>query len=157
MAALSDDVKVYIVTALACFDSPKQVIADVKEKFGLVVTSQQVDFYNPASKNGQRLAEKYKELFKTTREDFTKNVSAIPIANVTVRLRMLDRMARKAADSNNAKLAAVLMEQAAKEVGGAFTNKREVSGPNGGAIPVASTPVTPEQRDALLAKSLSEF
>jgi hypothetical protein len=157
MAALPDQVKTHIVTSLACFDTTKDVIADVKDKFGLVVTHQQVSAYDPATTNGKRLSEKYKELFEETREKFKANVSAIPIANVTVRLRALDKMARKAADSNNAKLAAALMEQAAKEVGGAYTNKREVTGKDGQPLVPPSAPLTPEARDALIAQSLSEF
>lgn len=157
MAALPDHVKVHIVTSLACFDTSKDVIADVKEKFGLIVTHQQVSAYDPNTANGARLSEKHKALFVETREKFKANVSAIPIANVTVRLRALDKMARKAVDNGNAKMAAALMEQAAKEVGGAYTNRRELSGPNGGAIPMSSTPVSPEQREALISKTLSEF
>ena len=41
----------------------------------------------------------------------------------------------------NIVLAASLLEQAAKEQGGMFTNKREVSGPNGGPIPTMPTTI----------------
>jgi hypothetical protein len=157
MAALSDDVKVGIVTALACFDSPKQVIEDARARYGITLTYQQVDFYNPSSKNGQRLAVRYKDLFKVTREQFLKDVGSIPIALVAVRLRALDRMMRNAMDKGNAKLAAALMEQAAKEVGGAYTNRRELSGPNGGAIPLLTAPISPDERDELVRRTLAEF
>jgi hypothetical protein len=45
MAALKDDVKAFIVQALACFDKPSQVAASVKEQFRLDVTRQQVESF----------------------------------------------------------------------------------------------------------------
>jgi hypothetical protein len=139
MAALAEEVKVYIVTALACFDGQKQVIADVKERFGLVVTHQQVSAYDPATINGKRLSKQYKELYAATRKRFLENVDDIPIAHASFRLRTLDRLARTANDRGNAKMVAALMEQAAKETGGAFTNRRELGGAVGG-VPIPSPP-----------------
>jgi hypothetical protein len=126
MAALSEDVKLYMVTALACFDSKKQVMADVKEQYGIVVTSQQVSAYDPATQNGKRLSKQYKDLFKKTREHFLKNVDAIPIAQASYRLRVLDRLVRKADERGNTAQVAQLLEQAAKETGGAFTNRHKL-------------------------------
>jgi hypothetical protein len=40
MAALSEDVKRFIVQALACFDTTAQVVESVKEEFGLLVLLQ---------------------------------------------------------------------------------------------------------------------
>jgi hypothetical protein len=136
MAALSEDIKVYIVTALACFDSTRQVVVDVKEKFGVAVTHQQVSAYDPATINGKRLSKPLKTLFASTREQFLKDAGKIPIAQSSVRLRMLDRNARKAEERGNVALMAQLLEQAAKESGGAYTNKlkHEHTGKDGGPI-----------------------
>jgi hypothetical protein len=43
-------------------------------------------------------------------------------------------MYEKASERGNAALAAALLEQAAKEVGGVFTNRRELSGSASGPI-----------------------
>lgn len=43
-------------------------------------------------------------------------------------------MADKAKGSGNLVLAATLLEQAAKEMGNAYTNRRELTGPAGGPI-----------------------
>lgn len=136
MAALNQDVKVYIVSALACFDSTKQVIADVKEQFGLVVTHQQVSAYDPATINGKRLSAPMKKLFATTRDQFLKDATKVPIANASVRLRKLQQLVNQAENRGNVKMIAELLEQAAKETGGAYTNRRELGGAVGGvAIP----------------------
>jgi hypothetical protein len=47
MAALKDEVKRFIVQSLACFDTPSQVAQAVKDTFGLEVSRQQCEFYDP--------------------------------------------------------------------------------------------------------------
>jgi hypothetical protein len=47
-------------------------------------------------------------------------------------------MAEKAEAQGNMVLASSLLEQAAKEMGGAFTNRRELTGKDGGAVEVKS-------------------
>lgn len=126
MAALSEEVKIYIVTALACFDEQKQVAKDVKEKFGLDVYQQQIATYDPNTSAGARMSKKLKDHFAKTREQFLADTSRIPIANAAVRLRTLQRLVKSAEERGNAAMVASLLEQAAKEVGGAFTNRQKV-------------------------------
>jgi len=136
MAALKGEVKAFIVQSLACFDTPSQVVEAVKKEFGLTITRQQVESHDPTKANGKGLAQKWVDMFNSTRERFQNEISDIPIANKAYRLRALDRMATKTEGMKNFALASQLIEQAAKEVGDAYTNKHkfEHSGPNGGAI-----------------------
>lgn len=136
MAALKGEVKAFIVQSLACFDTPSQVVEAVKKEFGLTITRQQVESHDPTKANGKGLAQKWVDMFNATRERFQNEISDIPIANKAYRLRALDRMATKTEGMKNFALASKLIEQAAKEVGDAYTNKHkfEHSGPNGGAI-----------------------
>lgn len=136
MAALKGEVKAFIVQSLACFDTPSQVVEAVKKEFGLTITRQQVESHDPTKANGKGLAQKWVDIFNTTRDRFQNEISDIPIANKAYRLRALDRMATKTEGMKNFALASQLIEQAAKEVGDAYTNKHkfEHSGPNGGAI-----------------------
>lgn len=136
MAALKGEVKAYIVQSLACFDTPSQVAEAVKKEFGLTITRQQVESHDPTKANGKGLAQKWVDMFNVTRDRFQNEISDIPIANKAYRLRALDRMATKTEGMKNFALASQLIEQAAKEVGDAYTNKHkfEHSGPNGGAI-----------------------
>lgn len=139
MAALNDDQKLFIVQALACFDAPSQVIESVKQEFELDVSPQQLQAYNPATKAGARMSQKLKDIFEATRKRFLAEVSDIPVANQAYRLRQLQRMVHESMRRKNIVLAASLLEQAAKESGGMFTNRRELSGPNGGPIPTTPT------------------
>ena len=147
MAALTSDVKLFIVQALACFDAPSQVQDQVKQAFRLTVSLQQLSAYDPNTVAGKRMSDKLKAVFYETREAFKKDTGEIAIANQTYRLRVLNRLLIKAESSGNASMAAQLLEQAAKESGGSFTNRRELTGAKGGPIQAATqtTTMSPEQ------------
>lgn len=141
MAALKGEVKAFIVQSLACFDTPSQVVELVKKEFGLSITRQQVESHDPTKANGRGLAQKWVELFNDTRKRFQTELSDIPIANKAYRLRALDRMMTRAEGMKNMALAASLMEQAAKEVGDAYSNKQKVehTSPDGSMSPRPTT------------------
>jgi hypothetical protein len=124
MAALKDDVKAFIVQALACFDKPTQVVAQVKETFKLDVTRQQVETYDPTKYAGRTLNIKWRTLFEDTRKRFREETAEIGIANRAYRLRALDRLAEKAESKGNMPLVMQIIEQAAKEVGDLYVNRR---------------------------------
>ncbi|MCK7106434.1 DUF2280 domain-containing protein [Enterobacter kobei] len=141
MATLKGEVKAFIVQSLACFDTPSQVVELVKKEFGLSITRQQVESHDPTKANGRGLAQKWVELFHETRKRFQTELSDIPIANKAYRLRALDRMMTRAEGMKNMALAASLMEQAAKEVGDAYSNKQKVehTSPDGSMSPRPTT------------------
>jgi hypothetical protein len=134
---LSGPVKAFIVQRLARFDMPSQVVKAVKEEFGLDVSRQRVHFYDPTTRNGRALNEDLKALFFETREKAKQDLDAIPSYHKAIRLLRLDAMISKAIEINNMPLAAQLLEQAAKESGGAFTNKHqhEHTGKDGKDLP----------------------
>ncbi|OMQ42056.1 DUF2280 domain-containing protein [Ensifer sp. 1H6] len=139
---LSDEVKTYIVQALACFDSPSVVAAAVKKDFGLDVSRQLVESHDPNKKAASGLAPKWRALFEETRKTFLEDTATIAISHRAVRLRALQRMAEKAENSGNMVLASSLLKQAAEEVGNAYTNRRELTGKDGKDLPVPVSPVT---------------
>ena len=159
MATLTDDVKAFIVQALACYDAPSRVADAVKEEFGLSVTRQQCEGYDPTKKSAHGLAKKWRDLFEETRQQFLNETARIPIANQAYRLRVLDRMAAKAEKQGNLAMVSQLVEQAAKEVGGLMTNKVKVekTGANGGPVSSVVVATTPEQYGEVLKQVLDEF
>lgn len=124
MAALKDEVKAFIVQAIACFDKPTQVAASVKEQFGVEVSRQQCESYDPTKYAGRQLNIKWRTLFEDTRKRFREETAEIGIANRAMRLRVLERMAEKAESKGNIPLAMQILEQAAKEVGDVYVNRR---------------------------------
>lgn len=126
MAALKAEVKAFIVQQLACFDTPTQVVEAVKKEYGVITTRQQVEGHDPTKAAGKKLSPHWVAMFNEAREKFRTEMDDIAIANKSYRLRALNRMATLAEERKNFALAAQLLEQAAKESGGAYTNKTKV-------------------------------
>lgn len=130
MAALRDEVKAFVVQALACFDTPSQVVASVKERFGLEVTRQQCEAYDPTKYVGRNLHVKWQTLFNDTRKRFREETAEIPIANRAYRLRAMNRFVERAETMKNIGLAMQILEQAAKEVGDVYVNRHRKDEPD---------------------------
>ena len=124
MATLSNEVKAFIVQALACFDTPSQVSAAVREEFDIEVTRQKCEAHDPTKRAGRDLAKRWVTLFEDTRKRFREETAEIPIANRAYRLRALGRMVEKVEGMRNYGLAMQLLEQAAKEVGDVYVNRQ---------------------------------
>lgn len=128
MAALTQDVKMYIVQQLATHKTPTQVVELVKEEYDLTVTRAQVQAYDPEKQLGKSLSKQLKDLFYETRKRFMESTALIPIANQSYRLSTLQNILNRAINRKNDVMAMDVMEQAAKEVGGFYTNKVKVGG-----------------------------
>jgi hypothetical protein len=134
MAKLTEPQKLFIVKALACFDTPTRIASAVRDEFDLEITRFQAAEYDPTTIRGRGISKKLKAVFEETRKTFLTELGELPIANQAYRLRTLQRMLIKSESQGNIALAARLLEQAAKEVGGALTNRRELTGKAGGPI-----------------------
>jgi hypothetical protein len=124
MAALKNEVKSFIVQALACFDTPSQVVEQVKQEFRIEISRQLCESHDPTKRAGVNLAIKWQTLFHDTRKRFREETADIPIANRAYRLRALGRIIEKAEGMKNLSLALQVLEQAAKEAGDAYVNRR---------------------------------
>lgn len=132
MAKLTDAQQQFIVRALACYDTPSQVAEAVKQEYGLTLPRQQIAIYDPTKPgHTKKTSRKLQVIFAETRKTFEEKVGELPIAKQSFRLRILERCVRKAEGQGNMALVASLLEQAAKEVGGVLTNRREVTGADG--------------------------
>jgi hypothetical protein len=134
MAKLKDEVKLFIIQQLAMFKTPQEVADLVKENYGLEVKRQNIFIYHP---DQGKVSQKLKAIFSSTRKQFLETVSDIPIANQAYRIdklqHMLDVQLRKG-ERINSMLVMNILEQAAKEVGGMFTNTRQITGKDGKPI-----------------------
>ncbi|MFC3171279.1 DUF2280 domain-containing protein [Acinetobacter vivianii] len=131
MAALKEPVKIFIVQSLACRDTPQEVVESVKQEFGVDVTRSQCQSYDPTKYSGRNLSVKYVDLFNETRKKFDDGLIDIPIANKHYRLRQYQYLDI----SRNVKTKMKLLEQAAKDSGGQYTNKIESSVKNETSYP----------------------
>lgn len=165
MATLTEPVQLYIVTALATYTPVTEVIRQVRAIHGVEVGMGQVIHYD-ASRSYYKGAKKWADIFNETRRQFLSRAARDGLARMEVRLTALDRLAQKAEDQGNYKLAADILRQAAEDVGGIYTNLRRVQtdpaaalsqllGVNPSEIPqrganawAKGTPIPPEARKA---------
>lgn len=141
-AVLTPETRTFVVQALACFDSPSEVAKAVKAEFGITITPQSIEAYDPTKKAGEKVSAKWRALFESTREAFLKDTSRIGISHRSVRLRKLEAQVKLNETRGNSAMVAQLLKQAAEEVGGVYTNRREVTGKDGKDLPAAAAPVT---------------
>ena len=157
MAKLTEVQQRFIVQALACWDTPSQVADAVNEEFGMELHRSQVAQYDPTKAAGQRLANKWRELFDATRKRFRDEVAEIPIADQAFRLRALGKIYDRHLSRGNVVGAAAVLEQAAKEAGGAFTNRREHTGAGGGPIEQKTVVVDGKEVAAAVAQLNGDY
>ena len=112
-----------ILTELACFATPSQVAASVKVKFGVEVSRQCVEAYYPERRAGAKLSPALRALFYETRVKLVAELDDIGMAHQACRLRGLVRMLEQAERMGNLALAAQIIEQAARDVGGMYERR----------------------------------
>lgn len=127
---LTEEQKAYVVTELACFVPPKTVLAGLYERWeGVDATYHQVAKYDPTRGFGDRKpAAKWIALFEYTRQQYLSELSRYPIADKVFRTAQRQRMFDKAVERGNDVFALQVLQEAAKDLGGLYTNKRIVSG-----------------------------
>lgn len=119
MRGLPTAVRMHILTELACFATPTQVSASVKEKFGIEVSRQCVEAHHPERKAGAKLNPALRALFYETRAKLRAELDNIGIACQAYRLRQLERLLERAEVMGNYAMAAQVLELAAREAGAA--------------------------------------
>lgn len=148
---LSEADKVEIVTRLAMYDTVGEIHRSLAER-GVEVTIQAVANYNPT--RSTILAQKWVTLFHETRERFHAEMMAEPMAQRAYRLRQLHKLYLQAEKKGAIPLAASLLEQAAKETGGLYTNVTKVKGQLD--APMSPAEVTSDEQRIMLADRLKD-
>lgn len=131
---LTSEGQLYVVTRLAQFARASEVIAEVKADFKLTLSIQAVSHYDPTKAAGRDLRDELKTLFYDVREKFCADVGDIPCANIAYRLAALQGVIERQSTRGNDAMLMQALEAAAKESGGAFTNRRELTGKDGKPI-----------------------
>ncbi|MRT38768.1 DUF2280 domain-containing protein [Acinetobacter sp. RIT698] len=155
MAALKKEVKLFIVRSLAVFNTPTETVELVNQEYGVVVTKQQCEKYDPTKRAGENLSEELKKDFEKTREMFLGKPESIPIANLAVRLQRLENQYQK--HSKNRVAALNILKQAAEDVGGKYTNRQEITGKGGEPLQTSLVQATQEQVNEAVRRAQEEY
>lgn len=155
MATLKEPVKIFIVQSLACRDTPQEVAELVKQEFKISIDRVQVAAYDPTKAAGKNLSKKFVELFHTTRADFDAGLIDIPIANKHYRLKQYQKQLER--NAKNTVMSLKILEQAAKDCGGQFTNRQEITGKDGKPIETINQNVSTESYLKARERVLDEY
>jgi hypothetical protein len=116
MAILPMQVKRYVVQCNAQFLTPSHVAECVKANFGLEVSPQAIQRYNPTLTAGAGLSEGLVTLFHAARKVFLESVELQPLAHRTVRLSRLNALLDQATEKGLLKLSVSIMAEARKQM-----------------------------------------
>lgn len=155
MAALKEPVKIFIVQALACRDTPQEVADHVLQEFGIKIDRKQCQLYDPTKAAGKNLSKKFVELFHETREKFDAGLIDIPIAQKYYRLKQYQKHLEK--NARNTVMSLSILKQAAQDLGGQFTNRQEITGKDGKAIETINQNVSTESYLKAREQVLDEY
>lgn len=155
---LSKATQFAVIDALAQFASVADVQRTLREDFALEVPLKTIAYYN-AAVAGNDLAQHLRDRFAEQRRDALLDLEGIGIANKAVRLRRLERIYHQA--GRNHVLALAALEQAAKEMGDAYTNTRKLQPLGGDGQPTSGVlmvpVVSPDDWFASAARSQAEL
>ena len=155
MAALKKEIKLFIVRSLARFNTPTETVELVNQDYGVQVTKQQCEKYDPTKRAGENLSDELKKEFEISRKEFLEAPQNIPIANLTVRLQRLENQYQKHGKNRVAALS--ILKQAAEDMGGKYTNKQEITGKDGQPLQTTTVQATQEQVDEAVRKAQEEY
>jgi hypothetical protein len=109
----------------------------VAATFGIAISRQRVYRYDPAC--SQPPAQRWCDLHAVARAKFLAEIAEIGIAHKAVRLRRLDHQANQAEETDVVRLVLTLLEQAAKECGGVYENRKNPL--SSAVLPLGEPPV----------------
>lgn len=127
MASLTSEIQSFVVQQLAWYRTPTQVVEDVQEEYGVDVSRSQVQYYHP-EKGDREPKKEWTEQFYDLREAIRNGRVDVAIGQEVWRLRQLLQIYRKLMEMGHYLGAAEILEQAAKDRGGKYTNRTELEG-----------------------------
>jgi hypothetical protein len=126
MPRLTKDIKIYIIQQLAMYRDPQEIVESVKVIYNVKPTLSQVCYYKPEY---GKISKTLQTIFDETREKFRAIIMEIPIAHLAYRLWQLQESLDRAQSAHvvNDRMVLRILEQAAKESGGIFEKRREIT------------------------------
>lgn len=126
MQKLDPEHKQFIVQRLACFVSPTEVAKELKDVYGLTVTTSVIAAYDPGTAQSKKTSDEFKTLFLKTRKRFIESETDVALSHRNYRLQRLYGLLEHPLVKQSPKLALLVLEQAAKEMGGLFLRQEKL-------------------------------
>lgn len=120
---LTDEQQAYVVKRLAVYDKPAAIAQGVEDAFGVTISPQAVEHYDPERPAGHDLAPQWRAVFHEARKAYIASTADIGHMDKPLRMRLRERMALAAWEEGSYKIANEILDSIAKEAGGAFAGR----------------------------------
>jgi hypothetical protein len=124
---LTDQQRIYVVRRLAAYDKPGEIAKSLAQEFGVTISINAIEGYNPGLSAGRNLAQRWRDLFAQAREAYLESTAEIGVAHKAVRIRLREGYAHRAFEEGQFKAASDILDAIARDVGDAF-DKRKTHG-----------------------------
>ena len=71
--------RTFVVQGLACFETPTEMVRAVRDKFGLEISAQGCEAYDPTKRAGWNLADKWTAIFHATRAALVAEMQSVGV------------------------------------------------------------------------------
>ncbi|MFM0051763.1 DUF2280 domain-containing protein [Caballeronia grimmiae] len=155
MPVLNKEQKVFVVRALAQFDTPTIVARKLKAVYDLDVPTAQIMLYNPTTHTGRTLTASLRLIFDDARKKYLDDEQNIGIANRTHRMTLCDEAANIARERGDTKGMLRAAAEAERIKGGYWIKDQSTGG--GGPIVVFNAPAIADGVDAAAAINCNQL
>ena len=133
---LTDEQKAYVVRRLAEYDKPVAIAQALQELFGVTISHQAIEHYDPERPAGHDLAKQWRTVFRKARKAFIARTADVGMMYKPVRMKLRERMVMHEWEAGRCKAANEILDSIAKEAGVTFGGKH---GMFGGGVPLTAT------------------
>lgn len=154
---LTTKLRAEVVARFAQWEGSSQIRRWLREEHGIQVQPSALTVYNFDNPESRRTGTpRWVELFDEVRAAARTELADIPTAHKAVRMRIRDREIMRIARSERVNVTQLneLLEAQAKEDGGMFTNRRELTGAAGGPIQTEDVGLSDAERADRIAALL---
>ena len=127
---LPDEARIYIVRALACRERPASILAQVLEQFDVTMHRSNLANYDP--RFNTKLDPELKSLYERTAREFWSDKEFASFNSLQHRQRLREELYEDS--GNNRPLKLQILTESAKDEGGLYSNRRELTGAEGAPL-----------------------
>jgi hypothetical protein len=138
-ARLTHEQKVYVVKRLAAYDAPIAIVRGLKEEFGIAVSADMLQHYDPELAYSRTLAQRWKDLFREARAAYLDSTAGIGASYRLVRIHWRGEMVQETWGAGQHRIANEILDSVTKEARAGAGNRHERGYFGLRAIPLTAT------------------
>lgn len=124
---LTRDLQRKVTARLASFESVPEICSWLEEEHGIEISRSSIYRYDPTNNSHGDLRAELVDFFWDTRRQYLDNVQSVPIAHQRYRMEQAQKALESAQEEGDYYNVKQILEYAAKDLGGKYTNQVDVN------------------------------